>query len=562
MQQEQAALGRVIKDFGLISQTQLEEALNTQKRSGKRLGEVLLDLGYVSEEEYLNVLGQHLGIPRVRLSQIKLNGLTRSLPLSLIQTHQVLPLEKKRDQLILAMVDPFNVLALEELSLAFNCKVVPVLISQRDFAAVLPQVVSLGLRDGLESTVQSLIADSELQLSEEKIRNSTAAPEIEPLMVKLVNGIISQGVLHRASDIHLEPAEKELRIRYRIDGILEGIMTLPKLVHGAIVSRLKIMADLDIAERRLPQDGRIRLSFAERELDLRMATLPTIFGEKVMLRILDRPEAIPKVEGLDIRGANLAKFKKITSRSSGLILVCGPTGSGKTTTLYSILNSLNDIHRNTITLEDPVECVLPGVNQVQINPKGGFDFASGLRSVLRQDPDIIMVGEIRDKPTAELAVQAALTGHLVLSTLHTRSAAGAVMRLIDMGIEPLLLMSSLIGVIAQRLVRKVCTECRTEAALAAETKIRLGLPGQEVQFMRGTGCSWCNYSGYWGRMAIQEILVVNSEMQSLIEAGSSELALARAAEAQGMKTLWQDGLEKAAQGETTIEEILRAVDQD
>ena len=356
MQQEQAALGRAIRDFGLISQTQLEEALIMQKRSGKRLGDVLLDLGYVSEEEYLNVLEQHLGIPRVRLSQIQLNGLTRSLPLSLIQTHQVLPLEKKRNQLILAMVDPFNVLALEELSLAFNCKVVPVLISQRDFAAILPQVVSLNLRGGLESAVQSLVAESELKLSGEKsgekIGNSTAAPEIEPLMVKLVNGIISQGVLQRASDIHLEPTETEMRIRYRIDGILESVMTLPKSVHGAIVSRLKIMADLDIAERRLPQDGRIRLVLAERVLDLRMATLPTIFGEKVMLRVLDRPEAIPKVEGLDIRGTNLAKFKKITSRSSGLILVCGPTGSGKTTTLYSILNSLNDIQKNTITLED------------------------------------------------------------------------------------------------------------------------------------------------------------------------------------------------------------------
>ncbi|MGI6648343.1 MAG: GspE/PulE family protein [Bacillota bacterium] len=555
-------LGEVIRDLGFINQFQLEEALQEQKNSGKRLGEVLLEKGYLTEEALLSCLEQHLGISRIGLSQINLNGDQLELiPLSIIQRHQVVPVKIKDNQLILAMVDPLNVLAIEDVRMASGYEVIPVLISPREIKLIINRLVSLRARVDLEKAAQSLKEDTESYLAANQSELRTQEPAIEPLVVKIVNGVINQGVVSRASDIHIEPQEKELRIRYRIDGVLHEAMSLPLKSHGSIVSRVKIMANLDIAERRLPQDGRIHLSGETNPLDLRISTLPTVFGEKVMLRILDRRETVPTIDKLDLRGSNLINFKDIISRSAGLILVCGPTGSGKTTTLYSLLTFLNSVTRNMITLEDPVECIIPGINQVQINSRSCFGFASGLRSVLRQDPDVIMVGEIRDRETAELAVRAAITGHLVLSTIHTRRAAGAVTRLIDMGIEPYLLMSSLVGVIAQRLVRRVCLECGTPIPVTVESARQLGINPENAQLRQGQGCSWCGDTGYWGRMAIHEVMVITPEIQELIRQQVPEGILEKTAVAQGMITLRQDGLDKALLGETAIEEVLNAVDQ-
>lgn len=558
---ERPLLGEVIKDFGLITQAQLDEVLQMQKINGKRLSDLLLEFGYISEDELIECLKYHLKIPQIKLSQIELDiDWIRSFPVFMLQHHQVIPVVKKNNIITLAMVDPFNVLAIEDLRLASGCEIAPVIITRRELHSVIAQITGSYLQGDLEKAVlnfkkeQGSYQDGDLSVSD------PTKPEFQPLVVRLVNGILSQGVIQRASDIHVEPQEDKVRVRYRIDGLLYEVMSLPLEIYGAVVSRLKIMANLDIAERRLPQDGQIRVLVEGQTVDLRIATLPTVWGEKLMLRILNRIEAIPNIGELDIQGSNLKNFHEITSRLSGLILVCGPTGSGKTTTLYSILSYLNSTKKNIVTLEDPVECVLPGINQVQVNSRSGFHFASGLRSVLRQDPDIIMVGEIRDRETADLAVQAALTGHLVLSTLHTKRAAGAVIRLLDMGIEPFLLSSSLVGVIAQRLVRRVCPECGVKASISKEIAYQFGVDLSKANFLQGQGCTWCNHSGYWERMAIHEVMVLAPELQMLIEKRSSELTLEKTAEARGMRTLWQDGLEKASQGDTTLEEVIRAVE--
>ncbi|NLK51161.1 MAG: type II/IV secretion system protein [Syntrophomonadaceae bacterium] len=554
----------VIRDFGLITREQLKEACEEQKTNSKPLTEILIERGYVLEEELLDYAAQYLGVPLVKLSQHEPDLLAvQAIPLSLIQRHQVLPLAQKNKRLTLAMSDPLDVLAIEDVQLASGCEVVPVLANPRELELIIRQITQVGLPGELEKAVARLQEAPEVYQTDERLNQiEDQAPELEAPVVKLVNEIIHQGFLRRASDIHIEPQENTLQIRYRIDGLLLEAMTMPISLHGSILSRLKIMANLDIAEKRLPQDGRIRVRFAEQTLDLRISTLPTVFGEKAMLRILDRRDQMLPIDNLDIRGSNRDNFEAIISRSSGLILVCGPAGSGKSTTLYAILAHLNSIHKNIITLEDPVECILPGINQVQINPRSGLDFASGLRSVLRQDPDIIMIGEIRDRETADLAIQAALTGHLVLSTIHTGRAVGAVIRLMDMGIEPYLLASSLVGVMAQRLVRRVCPECVTSVSVEPDTTERWGVDMRTARLVRGSGCTWCNQSGYWGRMAIHEVKALTADLQKLIEQQVPEAALEEAAIAQGMKPLWQDGLEKAQRGETTLEEVIRVIDLD
>ena len=554
----------VIRDFGLITREQLKEACEEQKTNSKPLTEILIERGYVLEEELLDYAAQYLGVPLVKLSQHEPDLLAvQAIPLSLIQRHQVLPLAQKNKRLTLAMSDPLDVLAIEDVQLASGCEVVPVLANPRELELIIRQITQVGLPGELEKAVARLQEAPEVYQTDERLNQiEDQAPELEAPVVKLVNEIIHQGFLRRASDIHIEPQENTLQIRYRIDGLLLEAMTMPISLHGSILSRLKIMANLDIAEKRLPQDGRIRVRFAEQTLDLRISTLPTVFGEKAMLRILDRRDQMLPIDNLDIRGSNRDNFEAIISRSSGLILVCGPAGSGKSTTLYAILAHLNSIHKNIITLEDPVECILPGINQVQINPRSGLDFASGLRSVLRQGPGIIMIGEIRDRETADLAIQAALTGHLVLSTIHTGRAVGAVIRLMDMGIEPYLLASSLVGVMAQRLVRRVCPECVTSVSVEPDTTERWGVDMRTARLVRGSGCTWCNQSGYWGRMAIHEVKALTADLQKLIEQQVPEAALEEAAIAQGMKPLWQDGLEKAQRGETTLEEVIRVIDLD
>lgn len=379
--------------------------------------------------------------------------------------------------------------------------------------------------------------------------------------VKLVNEILSQAVRERASDIHIEPQENGFRIRFRIDGFLFDAMHLPSQAGPAVVSRVKIMADLDIAEKRLPQDGRISWQVEKKDIDFRVSTMPTLFGEKVVLRILDRTEGVRPLEELQMEASSYARVISLLERSHGIILVTGPTGSGKTTTLYAMLSYLNSPARNIITLEDPVEYSLAGVNQVQINPRIGLTFATGLRSVLRQDPNIIMVGEIRDTETARLATRAAMTGHLVLSTLHTNSAAGSLARLIDMGVDPYLIASSLNGVIGQRLVRTLCLHCREEYKLDPDTATRLGIAGEAGHtFYRGKGCSLCRMTGYRGRMALQEVLVVDRQVQKIIIDGNdSEEKLQEAAVARGMNTLRADGIRKARQGLTSLEEVMRVV---
>ena len=379
-------------------------------------------------------------------------------------------------------------------------------------------------------------------------------------VVKLVNTIINQAVSKKASDIHIEPREKNVIIRLRVDGILRELMTVPKQIHPSLASRVKIMAQMDIAEKRLPQDGRIQIYIQDRNIDLRISTLTTVFGEKIVIRILDKTNMLLHSAQLGFLDINRRRYQDIITSAYGMVLVTGPTGSGKTTSLYAALNELNNFEQNIITIEDPVEYILAGVNQIQVNARIGLDFAAGLRSILRQDPDIVMVGEIRDEETAKIAVRAATTGHLVLSTLHTNDAAGAVIRLMDMGVEPYLAASSMAGVIAQRLVRSICPHCRTPYWMEADDPARLFMkipPEEPVQLFKGQGCSYCDDTGFKGRQAIQEVLLVTRKLRTLINGMQKGEELKAAAMAQGMVTLKEDGIAKALQGLTTIEEVIR-----
>lgn len=544
-------LGEVLVEMGIITRRQLWEALRVQSHSGGFLGEILVKLGMVSAE----VINEILGVQEIRLD--KLNpALLKTIPEQFIRRHKVIPLKKEGNYLTVAMADPLDVLAIDDLRLITGCEIEPVQAVEKDIATVIQKHFGIPEVDKIFEEFELLAGqqESEVVALEEEVVDD--AP-----IVRLVNSIFLQAIEQDASDIHIEPQEHLVRIRYRIDGMLREVMALPKKVQSAVVSRVKIMSEMDIAEKRIPQDGRIRLKIRTREIDLRVSSLPTVYGEKIVSRLLDKGSIKSyKLDQIGFGALNLQRFTNALKSSYGMILITGPTGSGKTTTLYTALNEINTIEKNIITVEDPVEYILDGITQTQVNVKTGMTFAAGLRSILRQDPDIVMVGEIRDGETAEIAVRAAITGHLVLSTLHTNDAAGAITRLVDMGIEPFLVASSVLTTVAQRLIRLVCPKCRQAYELAPDTPERafIGVGSdQPVTLYKGAGCDSCGNSGYKGRLAIHEVIPVTTGLRPLIIKNAPADEIKEKALAEGMISLKMDGIQKALEGLTTIEEVMR-----
>jgi type IV pilus assembly protein PilB len=476
---------------------------------------------------------------------------------ALAKRYSALPIGYEDSKLIVAMSDPANVFALDDIRTITGLEIKPVVATRSDIHAAIARF------HRMEESVSEIVGAAAEELEEaEDLAKTRELVEDAPI-VKLVNMLITQAVNERASDIHIEPHEKDLRIRYRIDGVLHEVMRPPKSIQSGVISRLKIMADINIAERRIPQDGRVGLVVGGKAIDLRVATLPTVFGEKVVIRILDKSSVLLNLQDLGFSDSNFVRYESSFKKPYGMILVTGPTGSGKSTTLYATLNIINTPERNIITVEDPVEYRLPGVNQIQINPKAGLTFASALRSILRSDPDVVLIGEIRDRETAQIAIEAALTGHLVLSTLHTNDAPAAVSRLLEMGIEPFLVSSAVDGVLAQRLLRVLCDRCKelyapTEEALH-EAGIPLNADGTAPKLYRSVGCSQCANTGYRGRTGVHEVMLRTEEIERLISERRSSEDISRVAQDQGMRVLRQDGIDKILAGVTSIEEIMRVI---
>jgi type IV pilus assembly protein PilB len=573
-----AKLGETLLKDNLITPQQLKEALDYQRINGGRLASTLVKLGMLSDEEVTAMLSRQYGVSSVNLDLFEVDPAAVALvPQETAERYSVLPLSRVGATLTLAMVDPTNVFAIDDIKFMTGLSVEPVVVSETalnnaigkyygtsrelELARVMEDLVAETTNQtdyGLDVDVESIEDHQEIDL-ENLERMSEDAP-----VVKLVNVILVDALRRGASDIHVEPYEKEFRVRFRMDGVLYNIMSPPLKMRDALTSRLKIMARLDIAEKRLPQDGRIkirvRLEGRSRELDFRVSTLPTIFGEKMVLRLLDKENLRLDMTQLGFEPESLEKFKRNIARPYGMVLVTGPTGSGKTSTLYSALQSLNTIDTNIMTAEDPVEFNLPGINQVQMKESIGLNFAAALRSFLRQDPNIILVGEIRDFETAEIAVKAALTGHMVLSTLHTNDAPSTISRLMNMGIEPFLVATSVNLIQAQRLVRKICKECKADFTAPAEALIDVGFSAsasKEIKTFKGTGCNACNNTGYKGRIGLYEVMEVSDDLRELILVGASGLELRRKAIEEGMLTLRQSGLEKIRAGMTTVEEVVR-----
>lgn len=562
-------LGELLVDDKLITERQLLKAVEHGKKTGESLHRTLVTMGFVNEKDITEVLGKQMGVSFVDLDTYDLDPeLARSIPEHLAQRYKVIPVGQKDSKLTLAMVDPLNVIAIDDIRLITGFDIEPVIATEDSIIkAINRQFGSTDLAE-VQETVKDISATEFGPLEvEDAADEEIALDKLKELVdeapiVRVVNLIISQAINDKASDIHVEPEAKSVRVRYRVDGVLHDVMSPPKHIQAPMVSRIKIMANMDIAERRVPQDGKIHLRHDNREFDLRVSTVPTVHGEKVVMRILDKSSVMLGLNKLGFYAEVQTPFEAVLDKPYGMLLVTGPTGSGKSTTLYSCLNKLNVGDRNILTVEDPVEYQLPGINQVQTNEKAGLTFASALRSFLRQDPDIIMVGEIRDSETARIAVEAALTGHLVLSTLHTNDAAGAITRLTEMGVEPFLCASAVIGVLAQRLSRSICPNCKEAYAPPIESIKRFGLSAytdSEITFYKGRGCDHCKSTGYKGRQAIFEVLVITDRVRGLILQRASTAEIRQAAMEEGMKTMQDDGLRKVLDGVTTIEECLRVV---
>lgn len=546
-------LGDLLVDAELITNEQLKSALDRQKSTGKKLGELLIDERIISESDMFKVLELQLGIAFVDIRKINIDpDIPKLINENLARRHILIPIKKENNKLIVAMADPLNIFALDDVGIATGLEVEPVTSSRLAIVSAIEQYYG-------KQRAEKAIAEFKRQydigtisdLSEEDINETDSAP-----VVRLINSIISQAVKLKASDIHIEPSESKIRIRFRIDGELQEVMNPEKSAHSAIITRIKIMGKMDISEKRIPQDGRVELSVDNKEIDMRISSIPTIFGEKVVIRLLDRENFLTTKAGLGFSQHNLMLLDKLIKFPNGILLVTGPTGSGKSTTLYAILKELNKARTNIITIEDPVEYRLEGVNQVQVNAKAGMTFASGLRSILRQDPDIIMVGEIRDTETAQIAVRASITGHLVLSTMHTNDASSTVARLVDMGVEPYLVSASVVGVIAQRLVRKICIQCKTSHTVDNFEK-ELLKENEDISISKGKGCSACNGTGYKGRTAIHEIMPVNRDIRNLIEKRASIDEIRSAATNSGTISLRKSCKQLVLQGVTTIDEMIR-----
>jgi type IV pilus assembly protein PilB len=593
-----AKLGQILINSNIISEEQLKQALNLQKKEGGRLGTNLVKLGYITEEKLVTFLSKQYGVPAINLSDHKIDpSVIKLIPYEMARKYLIIPVARVGATLTIAMADPSNVFAIDDVKFMTGYNVEVVVSSESSIINAINTFYSRS-GDGLVTASKSsqMIQAKDYTLSEEETENSPISieegpsidieefdkivgsaldtidvvedredteiiKEVEAPIVKLVNGIFINAIKAGASDIHIEPYENSLRVRYRIDGVMHTTMSLPTKIKNALTSRIKIMSKLDIAERRLPQDGRIKLKLGRnREIDFRVSTLPTLFGEKTVLRILDKSNLQIDLTKLGFERKQLDDFMEAIEKPYGMVLVTGPTGSGKTTTLYSALNHLNKPGTNIMTAEDPVEYNFMGINQVQVKEEIGLTFAAALRSFLRQDPDIIMVGEIRDFETAEIAVKAALTGHLVLSTLHTNDAPSTVSRLLNMGIEPFLVSSSVILILAQRLARKICPQCKEEEKISPQALIKIGFSEEEansIKCYRGKGCSACNNTGYKGRIALYEVMPISDEIRELILEGASANEIKKTAIRLGMKTLRMSGLTKVKEGITSIEEVLR-----
>jgi type IV pilus assembly protein PilB len=595
-----AKLGEILVRENLLTAQQLREALDYQREHGGRLGFNLVKLGLVSDDMITAVLSRQYGVPSVNLELFDIDGsVLRLIPQEVAQKYSVLPLSRVGATLTLAMVDPTNVFAMDDIKFMTGLNIEPVVVSEASVQEAigkyydttreieLASIVDLsfdpigarsyngnghgGVSASEMVTLDNLDLDDEAAEGLEVIEDddeidltSLARMSEDAPVVRLVNVLLVDSLRRGASDIHIEPYEKDLRIRFRIDGVLYDVMHPPLRMRDALISRLKIMSKLDISEKRLPQDGRIKIKMKvdnrSRELDFRVSTLPTLFGEKVVLRLLDKEKLMLDMTKLGFEEESLVKFKRNISRPYGMVLVTGPTGSGKTNTLYSALQSLNTVDTNIMTAEDPVEFNLPGINQVQMKEQIGLNFAAALRSFLRQDPNIILVGEIRDFETAEIAIKAALTGHLVLSTLHTNDAPSTISRLMNMGIEPFLVATSVNLIQAQRLIRRICKDCKVEHPTPAEALIEVGLKPDEVKTLktyRGKGCDTCNNTGYKGRVGLYEVMEITDDIRELILIGASSLELRKKAIDDGMITLRESGLHKIRSGVTTIEEVVR-----
>ncbi len=561
-------LGQILVKNGIISESQLKEALKIQEKNPeKRIGEILIDLKYIEENELLNALSLQFGIPVVDLKNYDIKeDIIKIIPEEMIKKYKVIPINRFGNTLLIAIDDPSDINAIDDIKFYTGYNIDVVISSTRAIREVIDKIFDnisvvedIDSKFDLDSIEYAEEDDEDTDIS--TIEKETKAGPV----VKLVNYILTEAVKQRASDIHIEQFEKSFRVRFRVDGVLYEFMKLPMKLKNAIVSRLKIMSHLNIAERRLPQDGRIKLKYEnDKEIDFRVSTLPTLFGEKVVLRLLDKSNLQLDLKVLGFEKRELDLFYEAIKKPYGMVLVTGPTGSGKTTTLYSALSELNKIDVNISTAEDPVEYNLEGINQVQIRENIGLTFAAALRSFLRQDPDIILVGEMRDLETAEIGVKAALTGHLVLSTLHTNDAPSTVTRLVDMGVEPFLIASSLLIVIAQRLARKICSNCKKEIKLDKKVLLRYGVKEEDIddfKVYKGEGCEICNGSGYKGRVALYEVMAISEVLKDLITREATTQEIKEQARKEGMKTLREVGLLKVKQGITTIEEISRVTIQ-
>jgi type IV pilus assembly protein PilB len=564
-------LGDLLVKEKVITQEQLEQATKLQKESHTRLASALVKLGFLSDEDVTNFLSRQYGVPAINLSYFEIDpAVVKLIPYETAKRYQILPLSRVGASLTIAMVDPTNVFAMDDIKFMTGFNIEPVVASESSIIEGIDKSYGTSKEAELEQVMQSMndmgeSTDIELQAEEQEteLKELEKAADEAPI-VKLVNLVLTDAVKRGASDIHMEPYEKEFRVRFRIDGVLQLIMNPPLKLKDAITSRLKIMAKLDISEKRLPQDGRIMLKMQiggkKKQLDFRVSTLPTLWGEKIVLRLLDKENLRLDMTKLGFEQESLDKFQKAILKPYGMVLVTGPTGSGKTNTLYSSISQLNQPDTNIMTAEDPVEFQLGGVNQVQMKEQIGLNFAAALRAFLRQDPNIILVGEIRDFETAEIAIKAALTGHLVLSTLHTNGAPETITRLMNMGIEPFLVATSVHLICAQRLIRRICKDCSEPVEVPVQALIDEGFTPEEaktVQIMKGKGCATCNKTGYKGRTGLYEVMEVDDEIRELVLVGASALELKKKAIERGMITLRRSGLIKVAQGWTTLEEVAR-----